>query len=326
VADRGEVVSETSRLRLRRLCPDDLDDVATMVADPEQMRFYPRPKTADEARAWLDWNLGLYAEHGFGTWRLESLHDGAFLGYCGLRPLALDGSDEVELAWHVRKTHWNEGLATEAALAATRLGLGTYGQSRLVAIIHPDNRASLRVAEKLGMRRERELTYEGEPIVLYATVPEGTTLRRGTAADAHAAADLWLRSRAAAAGALPPAAHSDDEVRAWFSSHVVQSTELWLAEDAAGTLSGLLVLDRGWVEQLYVDPAQQGRGIGSALLALAKRERPGGLRLWTFATNTGAQRFYRRHGFVELRRTDGSGNEERSPDVLFRWPALSPGD
>ena len=53
------------------------------------------------------------------------------------------------------------------------------------------------------------------------------------------------------------------------------------------------------------------------LLAVAKRERPDGLRLWTFASNTGAQRFYERHGFVAVRRTDGRDNEERAPDVLY---------
>ena len=66
-------------------------------------------------------------------------------------------------------------------------------------------------------------------------------------------------------------------------------------------------------------PSLTGRGIGSALLAVAKRERPQGLRLWTFQSNTGAQRFYERHGFVEVRRTDGRDNEERAPDVLYAY-------
>jgi RimJ/RimL family protein N-acetyltransferase len=140
-----------------------------MVADPEQMRFYPRPKTRDEVRGWLAWNLSLYEEHGFGTWCLESLTDDEFAGYCGIRPLVLDGRREVELAWHVKKTHWNQGLATEAARVSTQLGFDRFGLSRLVAIIHPDNGASRRVAEKLGMVEERSLIHDGEPIVLYGT-------------------------------------------------------------------------------------------------------------------------------------------------------------
>lgn len=147
----------------------------------------------------------------------------------------------------------------------------------------------------------------------------GVVLRRGTAADARAAADLWLRARKAALDTIPAPVHSEDEVRAWFASHVVGETELWIAEDASGGLAGILVLDGPWVDQLYVEPTLTGRGIGTALLNLAKRERRDGLRLWTFASNPGAQRFYERHGFVATRRTDGRDNEERAPDILYVW-------
>jgi GNAT superfamily N-acetyltransferase len=144
-------------------------------------------------------------------------------------------------------------------------------------------------------------------------------LRRATEDDARGAADLWLRARKAAVGAIPPSAHDDDDVRGWFASHVVRESELWLAEDADGALAGILVLDGDWLDQLYVEPGLTGRGIGSRLVELAKRERPGGLRLWTFASNLGAQRFYERHGFVATRRTDGRDNEERAPDILYTW-------
>jgi GNAT superfamily N-acetyltransferase len=152
-------------------------------------------------------------------------------------------------------------------------------------------------------------------------------LRRGTEDDARAAADLWLRARRAALGAIPAPVHDDEEVREWFASHVVRDTELWVAEEPAGRLAGILVLDGEWLDQLYVEPAMTGRGIGTQLVALAKRERPEGLRLWTFASNTRAQRFYERHGFVATRRTDGRDNEERAPDILYVWnrPIAAPG-
>lgn len=143
-------------------------------------------------------------------------------------------------------------------------------------------------------------------------------LRRGTEADARAAADLWLRARKAAIDVIPPPVHHDDEVRAWFATHVVADAELWIAEDPPGALAGILVLDGPWLEQLYVEPTMTRRGIGASLVRLAKRERPEGLRLWTFASNAGAQRFYQRHGFVETRRTDGD-NEECAPDILYVW-------
>jgi GNAT superfamily N-acetyltransferase len=143
-------------------------------------------------------------------------------------------------------------------------------------------------------------------------------IRRGGATDARAAADLYLRARQAAlrAGSIPAGVHDDDDVRGYFASHIVGDCELWVAEHD-GALAGILVLDGEFVDQLYVDPGLTGRGIGSALLAVAKRERPQGLRLWTFQTNTGARRFYERHGFVEVRRTDGRDNEERAPDILY---------
>jgi GNAT superfamily N-acetyltransferase len=149
-------------------------------------------------------------------------------------------------------------------------------------------------------------------------------IRRGGARDARAAADLYLRARedALRAGSMPAGVHDDDDVRGYFASHIVGACELWVAEHA-GSLAGILVLDGDFVEQLYVEPDLTGRGIGSALLAVAKRERPQGLRLWAFQSNTGARRFYERHGFLEVRRTDGADNEERAPDVLYAYRTVA---
>lgn len=173
--------------------------------------------------------------------------------------------------------------------------------------------------------------------------PPAVRIRRGGAADASAAASLYARARRAAVPHIPPCMHDDDDVARWIAGPVLTEAEMWLAEAntpgeaAAGVTGeaasdppgeaaadpgaplGMMVLADDWLEQLYVEPALTGRGIGSRLLAHAMRARPGGLRLWTFVTNTGAQRFYVRHGFREVRRTDGAGNEERAPDILFAW-------
>ncbi|GIM89350.1 hypothetical protein Ato02nite_011430 [Paractinoplanes toevensis] len=143
--------------------------------------------------------------------------------------------------------------------------------------------------------------------------------RRAEAADAPAVADVIIRSRRAAAGAIPAAVHSDAEVHEWIGAVVVPDREVWLTEDADGRPLAALVLDDDWIDQLYVEPAVTGHGLGSQLVELAKSRRPGGLQLWTFATNTGAQRFYRRHGFIEAETTDGAGNEEKAPDIRFVW-------
>jgi len=81
-----------------------------------------------------------------------------------------------------------------------------------------------------------------------------------------------------------------------------------------------------WLEALYVDPQHTGEGIGAALLDLVKSLRPNGFCLWVFQSNTGARRFYTDRGLVELEHTDGSANEERSPDLRMAWPGAAPRD
>jgi GNAT superfamily N-acetyltransferase len=82
----------------------------------------------------------------------------------------------------------------------------------------------------------------------------------------------------------------------------------------------MMALKPGWVDQLYVAPDRLGEGIGRRLLELAKsRADADGLQLWTFQVNDRARRFYERNGFIEAELTDGSGNEEREPDVRYVW-------
>ena len=147
------------------------------------------------------------------------------------------------------------------------------------------------------------------------------TIRRAVAADAQPASGLYLHARRAAAetGNIPLPAYSDDEVAEWIKHVVIPKLECWLAQTPGGQVVGMLVLRGDWIDQLYVDPDLTGRGIGVGLLDLAKRERPHALRLWTFVSNDGAQRFYERHGFTEVERTNGSRNEERAPDIQYVW-------
>ncbi|MFE1309558.1 GNAT family N-acetyltransferase [Streptomyces sp. NPDC058755] len=145
-----------------------------------------------------------------------------------------------------------------------------------------------------------------------------TVLRRAVAPDARAVADVWLRSYTAA---LPSVVRprSDDEVRDYIRAVVVPSRETWVAATGGGEIVGMMVLAGDELSQLYLDPDWRGRGIGDRFVALAKERSPGGLGLWTFQVNKPAHRFYERHGFVAVEYTDGSGNEEREPDVRYVW-------
>ncbi|MFK0155606.1 GNAT family N-acetyltransferase [Streptomyces sp. NPDC090499] len=146
---------------------------------------------------------------------------------------------------------------------------------------------------------------------------DGVVLRRAAGPDAAGVADVWLRSFDTA---LPTVVRprSDDEVRAYIRDVVVPARETWVAE-AAGRVVGMMVLAEDLLSQLYLAPEWRGRGIGDRFVALAKERSPAGLTLWTFQVNRPAHRFYERHGFVAVEHTDGSGNEEREPDVRYVW-------
>jgi hypothetical protein len=82
----------TPRLAFREMTPDDLDDMAALLGDPQVMHYYPHPKSRDEALAWIAWNQRLYREHGFGLWLLTLRDGGEFAGDCGLTPQQVDGT------------------------------------------------------------------------------------------------------------------------------------------------------------------------------------------------------------------------------------------
>jgi GNAT superfamily N-acetyltransferase len=115
---------------------------------------------------------------------------------------------------------------------------------------------------------------------------------------------------------IPPAVHSDDEVRAWFQDVVVPSREVWVAGDG-DELTAMMVLDGEWIEQLYVAPERLREGYGSRFIRLAQSTRSE-LALWTFEANMSARAFYEAHGFKPSG-APSSENEERAPALCYRW-------
>ena len=142
-------------------------------------------------------------------------------------------------------------------------------------------------------------------------------LRPATPADAVEVAEIFLAAHADAMSYLPKL-HTDDEVRDWIRDVALPQNEVIVAE-ADGRAAGFAVLKGDLLDQLYVHPDLQRRGIGDALFARIKELRPGGFRLWVFQRNTGARRFYARRGLRLVELTDGAGNEEREPDALYEW-------
>jgi GNAT superfamily N-acetyltransferase len=150
-------------------------------------------------------------------------------------------------------------------------------------------------------------------------------VREAIAADAAVVADIDLAARTEA---LPTVrwAHTPDEVRGWIANVLLPGGDVWVAEEG-GLVLGYLALHDDFIAQLYLRPGHWRRGIGATLMRHAKRLRPDGLRLWCFQVNTAARAFYAAQDFVAVEFTDGSGNEEQEPDILFAWrPKMSSGE
>lgn len=129
-------------------------------------------------------------------------------------------------------------------------------------------------------------------------------------------ADLYSEARRAAVPQMPPAMHTDEEHRDYYRRHVFEGDghTVWVAE-AAGEVLGFAICTPTFLDGLYVRADLKGQGIGSLLLDVVDATHPDGYELWVFESNLGARRLYERRGLVEVERTDGSGNEERQPDI-----------
>lgn len=144
---------------------------------------------------------------------------------------------------------------------------------------------------------------------------EEAAIRRAAPADADKTAALF--SAALKSMAFFPKLHDDDEDKA-FVAKFIANAETWLAT-SEDMIVGLVCLEGNRLAHLYVHPEYHNRGIGSALLARVRVQRPDGFDLWTFQANAGARRFYERHGCTAVEFTDGSRNEEKLPDVRYAW-------
>jgi GNAT superfamily N-acetyltransferase len=146
-------------------------------------------------------------------------------------------------------------------------------------------------------------------------------LRAATLADAAAVADVYLRSRKELV-VCAPLVHSDAEVREWIRARLIPTGRTSVAA-VQDSVVGLLAVSPGaeasWIDHLYVLPDWVGCGIGTRLLDRAVRELPPPIRLYTFQQNLRARRFYEARGFAAVAFGDGSGNEERCPDILYEW-------
>jgi RimJ/RimL family protein N-acetyltransferase len=165
-------VIETSRLRLRGHRLDDFVDCAAMCADPIVIRHIGgKPFSEEEVWAKLLRYVGHWSLMGFGYWAIEEKSSGSFIGELGFADFKRDIEPSLrgvpELGWALASRAHGEGYATEAVCAAVAWGESRFGSARTVCIIHPENLASIRVAEKCGYKQFQRTTYKGHPTLLF---------------------------------------------------------------------------------------------------------------------------------------------------------------
>jgi [ribosomal protein S5]-alanine N-acetyltransferase len=163
-----KTILETDRLLLREFVMDDVEDFFRMVSDPEVTRYTgDGGKTLEEARKGLEERLLRdYRKYGHGRWAAVYKPTGKVIGFAGLK--YLEDVNEVDLGYRFFKEHWGKGLATEASRAVLAYGFGALRLQRIIGIADIENKASIRVLEKVGFRFEKLTIYREHEVAWYA--------------------------------------------------------------------------------------------------------------------------------------------------------------
>jgi ribosomal-protein-alanine N-acetyltransferase len=165
------IILETNRLILRHQVPDDLDSLYALYCDPDVSKFIPdAPRTYEEARKELEWFMNGHPKRPeLGLWATIHKETDKLIGRCGLLPWTIDQREEVEVAYLLAKEYWGQGLGTEVAQAIAQYAFERLRLTRLICLIDPENQASIRVANKIGMVFEKEFEDEFGRALVYAT-------------------------------------------------------------------------------------------------------------------------------------------------------------
>jgi RimJ/RimL family protein N-acetyltransferase len=169
---------DTDRLLLRQMTTEDVDELVAIHAEPEVARFmgaFDRVKVSE----WLEQNQRDWSEHGYGRLAMVDRATGRLLGRTGLK--YWPQFRETEVGWVLRPDAWGHGFATEAALACAEWGFENLDLPYITAMIRPDNRRSIHVAERLDMSPLREDILLEEPVVVYSISREEWTTGRARA-------------------------------------------------------------------------------------------------------------------------------------------------
>lgn len=159
---------ETPRLTLRPFREEDVDLVAELMANSDFMRFSLGVFTREQTVSFLEKILAWQRNSLPSQFAVTMRSNGTLLGYCGFFHQQVDDVKEIEIGYRLHPDYWNQGIATEAAKAVRDHAFRNLKLPRVISLIHPENVASRRVAEKMGMTIEKETTFKGFPTIVFA--------------------------------------------------------------------------------------------------------------------------------------------------------------
>lgn len=169
---RKKYIITTERLKLRALDMEDVDNLMEIFSDPVAMQYYPSTKTREETLQWIQYTLDTHTEHEFGMMAVELKDSEMFIGQCGYWVQKIKNKEEIEIGYLILRKHWNKGYATEAAIACRDYAFNSLDLTRVISLIRPVNKPSIRVAEKNGMIVDCEIDYKGYRHLVYSVKPK----------------------------------------------------------------------------------------------------------------------------------------------------------
>jgi [ribosomal protein S5]-alanine N-acetyltransferase len=147
---------ETDRLFIRKFVADDVEKFFEILSDPRTMSFWPAPYTREGAAAWIERNLQSYGEQGFGRYVIVLRGEETVIGDCGILKMKLAGQEVSDFGYLIHHPYWRRGYGEEAAIAIRDYAFGQLKLPTLHANMPWNHYGSIRVAEKLGMRKITE--------------------------------------------------------------------------------------------------------------------------------------------------------------------------
>ena len=165
---------ETTRLNLRPFSHEDAKPLLEILVTPGVLQYYPSsdPPDLERVQRLVERQIDHWHEHGYGWWAVEPLQDSRLIGWSGLQ--YLPETDEIEIGYLLSKHYWGRGLATESSSVGLDFGFNQLGIQEIIGIVHPDNIASQRVLEKIGLKFQEKAEYFGMACFKYlANNPKG---------------------------------------------------------------------------------------------------------------------------------------------------------